>query len=257
MFVRGYLYNLISERIAKNIRGDLYSSLINKDVEFFDSKKTGDLCKLCEFNVFKVSRLGADIAVVQDGLSTNVSMFIRSFLFIIVAFVFVFIISWQLTLVMMACILPVIIFSVFFGRAMKNIQKNIQDAKAIISTVAEETFSNVRTVKAFATEADEVRRYEVGNYEVYGFGKLKTLWYAFFQFFTNLFVFGAMAAIFAIGTSLVKDGQLTIGQITAFMFYLLQILINFMILAQVLGSVMSVSPFYNHINTLIDHWCLL
>ena len=75
----------------------------------------------------------------------------------------------------------------------------------MISTIAEETFSNVRTVKAFATEADEVKRYNVGNVEVYEYGKLKTLWYGFFQFFTNLFVFGAMAAIFAIGTALVKD----------------------------------------------------
>jgi putative ABC transport system ATP-binding protein len=68
-----------------------------------------------------VSRIGADIAVVQDGLSTNVSMFVRSFIFIIVAFIFVFIISWQLTLVIIGCIVPVLIFSVFFGRAMKNI----------------------------------------------------------------------------------------------------------------------------------------
>lgn len=104
----------------------------------------------------------------------------RSFIFIIVAFIFVFIISWQLTLVIIGCIVPVLIFSVFFGRAMKNIQKCIQDGKALISTVAEETFSNVRTVKAFATEADEVRRFEVGNVEVYEYGKLKTLWYAFF-----------------------------------------------------------------------------
>lgn len=109
--------------------------------------------------------------------------------------------------------------------------------------MAEETFSNVRTVKAFATEADEVRRFEVGNVEIYEYGKLKTLWYAFFQFTTSLFVFGAMAAIFAIGTSLVRDGLLTIGQITAFMFYLLQILINFMILAQVLGAAMSVRSY--------------
>ena len=106
-----------------------------------------------------MSRIGADIAVVQDGLSTNVSMFVRSFVFIIVAFIFVFIISWQLTLVIIGCIVPILIFSVFFGRAMKNIQKAIQDGKALISTVAEETFSNVRTVKAFATENDEVRRF--------------------------------------------------------------------------------------------------
>ena len=38
-------YNVMSERIAKALRLDLYSSLINKDVEFFDSRKTGDLCK--------------------------------------------------------------------------------------------------------------------------------------------------------------------------------------------------------------------
>jgi ABC-type multidrug transport system fused ATPase/permease subunit len=53
-----------------------------------------------------------------------------------------------------------------------------------------------------------------------------------------------MAAIFAIGTSLVKERLLTIGQITAFMFYLLQILINFMILAQVLGAAMSVRSYF-------------
>jgi len=47
-------------------------------------------------------------------------MFVRSFLFIIIAFVFVFIISWELTLVMMGCILPVIVFSVFFGKKMKT-----------------------------------------------------------------------------------------------------------------------------------------
>ena len=36
-------YNVISERIAKNLRYDLYESLINKDVEFYDERKTGDL----------------------------------------------------------------------------------------------------------------------------------------------------------------------------------------------------------------------
>ena len=102
-----------------------------------------------------VSRRGSDTAVIQDGLSTNVSMFLRSFLFIIVAFVFLFIISWELTLVMIGTILPVIIFSVTYGKYMKTAQKKVQDGKAQISTVAEETFSNIRTVKAFATELYE------------------------------------------------------------------------------------------------------
>jgi ABC-type bacteriocin/lantibiotic exporter with double-glycine peptidase domain len=64
--------------------------------------------------------MGSDISVIQDGLSTNVSMFIRSCIFIVVAFVLNFILSWQLTLVMIGSILPVIIFGAFYGRAMKK-----------------------------------------------------------------------------------------------------------------------------------------
>jgi ABC-type multidrug transport system fused ATPase/permease subunit len=54
VLIRGTIFNLMSERIAKSLRLDLYASIMNKDVEFFDSRKTGDL----------LSRLGSDIAVV-------------------------------------------------------------------------------------------------------------------------------------------------------------------------------------------------
>ena len=238
------LYNVVSERIARNLRGDLYHSLINKDIEFFDSKKTGDLRMNIWFFLtilLLVSRLGSDSAVIQEGLSTNVSMFLRSFIFIMVSFVFLFLISWELTLTMIGSILPVIVFSVFYGRMMKTAQKKVQDGKALISTVAEETFANVRTVKAFATEGQEVTRFERGNTQVYEIGYYKAVWYGVFNFVANFFVFGSMAAILVLGAKLCEDGKLTVGEITAFLFYMMQILMNFMILASVLGSVMSVS----------------
>ena len=72
-----------------------------------------------------VSRIGSDIAVIQEGLSTNVSMFLRSFIFILVSFIFLFILSWELTLLMLGSIAPVIIFSVFYGKMMKNTQKTV------------------------------------------------------------------------------------------------------------------------------------
>jgi ABC-type bacteriocin/lantibiotic exporter with double-glycine peptidase domain len=68
-----------------------------------------------------VSRLGSDIAVVQEGLTTNVSMLIRSVIFVIASLVIVFIISWELTLVMIASIIPVMVFGVNYGNAMKRI----------------------------------------------------------------------------------------------------------------------------------------
>ena len=115
------LYNLVSERIGRNLRNDLYKSLVNKDVEFFDSRKTGDLRIHYLWYLIPniVSRLGSDIEVIQDGISTNVSMFLRSFIFIAVSFGFLFVISWVMTLVTLATILPVVIFGVFYGKKMK------------------------------------------------------------------------------------------------------------------------------------------
>ena len=115
-FFEKLLYELISERIAQNLRLDLYTSLINKDVEFFDSRKTGDLCKYTDLSDLTiVSRLGSDTAVIQGGLSTTVAAFIRGIVFVLISFVFLFIISWELTLTIVVSILPVIIFSIFFG----------------------------------------------------------------------------------------------------------------------------------------------
>ena len=141
---------------------------------------------------------------------------------------------------MIASIIPVMVFGVNYGNAMKKTQKIIQDEKAKISNQAEETFSNVRTVKAFATEREEIARFEIGNQEVYHQGYIKAVWYGFFNFFANFFVFGSMAAIFGVGARLCSQGKLTIGEITAFMFYMIQILINFMMIAAVFGSIAQV-----------------
>ena len=67
-----------------------------------------------------VSRLNSDTSVIQDGLSTNVSMFVRSFIFIILSFAILFYISLALTLATLASIMPLVVYGVFYGKAMKN-----------------------------------------------------------------------------------------------------------------------------------------
>lgn len=119
--------------------------------------------------------------------------------------------------------------------------------------MAEETFSNIRTVKAFATERYETNRFSLGNEIVYEIGYKKSLWYGLFNFVANFFVFGSMAAILVLGAKLCEDGKLTIGEITSFLFYMMQILLNFMILASVLGSVMSIIGASHKVVELLDY----
>lgn len=91
----------MGERIARNLRKDYFEKIVRKDIQFFDEKRTGDL----------VSRLNSDVQVVQDTLSSNASMFLRSFLFIVASLVIMCFISLKLTGVTFAGIIPLVIFS--------------------------------------------------------------------------------------------------------------------------------------------------
>ena len=62
--MRGYIFNIMSEKIARKLRQDLYNAIVNKDVAFFDARKTGDLCKLYLTDFSLVSRLNSDTSVI-------------------------------------------------------------------------------------------------------------------------------------------------------------------------------------------------
>jgi len=115
VWIRGTMFNTISERIAKQLRYDLFYFLINKDVAFFDEMKTGDI----------LSRISSDTQVVKDGLSTNISMFVRTMVFIIATLIVLCLISWRLTLVTVCGVLPISLTAVFYGRAVRKLSEEV------------------------------------------------------------------------------------------------------------------------------------
>jgi len=149
--------------IAKNLKKDYYASIMSKDIAFFDARRAGDL----------ISRLNSDIQVVQDTLGTNVSMLARSALYIISVLIIMLVISPPLTGMVFAGIIPLSVFSNFYAKWMRKLQGAIQGAKALMNTVAEESFSNVRTVKAFGSEHVEIKRFMEGNNVFYSAGVKK------------------------------------------------------------------------------------
>lgn len=79
----------------------------------------------------------------------------------------------------------------------------------------------ITLVLAFATEKEECERFARGNDEVYQVGYHKAFWYGIFNFVANFFVYASMAVILGLGAKLYQDGKITIGEITAFLFYMM------------------------------------
>lgn len=79
-------------------------------------------------------------------------MFIRCLIFIIATIIILCWISWKLTLVTLGGIIPITLIAVCYGNCMRKFAKKLQDKKGELGSIAEESISNVRTVKAFANE---------------------------------------------------------------------------------------------------------
>ena len=77
------------------------------------------------------------------------------------------IISPKLTGITFAGVLPLGLFTWFYQGWMRTLQRSIQSEKGKMNTTAEESFANIRTVKAFSNEEDEAKKFEAGNSFVY------------------------------------------------------------------------------------------
>ena len=140
--VRGYCFNYIGELVMYDMRTQLFDKLVHKDINYYDVNKSGEL----------ISRLTSDIGVVQSAASDNISILLRSMVQFIGSLVFLWFISWKLTLFMLIATPVFSIFILLFIRSMKKYKKIYQDSLAKANSLANEVFGNVRVVKSFATE---------------------------------------------------------------------------------------------------------
>mmetsp|Transcript_23732 Transcript_23732/g.29496 ORF Transcript_23732/g.29496 Transcript_23732/m.29496 type:complete len:331 (+) Transcript_23732:760-1752(+) len=207
---------MTSEKIGQSIRHKLFEAIIRKDVNFYDNIRTGDL----------LSRLGSDTQIVQDGLTTNVSMFVRSLCILVGTIVILFTYNWILALIIIGCILPSVISSRITAGMLNTFSVRYQKSKGEMSNIATESISNIRTVKAFADEQDSSLKFAIASQEVFEYGRSKGyFWALFFLSFRTLQFLADVAIIYTI-SRLYDYFDLTIGEVTAILLYTRTIMNN-------------------------------
>lgn len=139
--LRGYFFNLLGEKVMLDLRTNLFNRLIEKDINYYDVNKSGEL----------VSRLTSDIGVVQSAASDNLSILLRSLVQFVGSLVFLWFISWKLTLFILVSTAIFLVFIFFIIKSMKKYKRLYQDNLAKANARANEVFGNIRVVKSFST----------------------------------------------------------------------------------------------------------
>ena len=240
--MRYYLFTIAGERIVARLRQSLYQKIILQEVAFFDERRTGEL----------TNRLASDTTVLQNTVSVNISMALRNFASVVGGIGFLLYTSASLTTVILFVIPPVALGAVFYGRKIRKYSRDVQDALASASEIAEETISGVRTVRAFSQESNESKRYGEAIDHSFELSKKRARITAVFSAVITSAGYGAIALVFWYGGHLVVKGGMSVGDLTSFVLYTLIVAVSFGTLGGLYADFMRASGAAERVFALID-----
>lgn len=203
---RAWLFTVAGERIVTALRNRLYERLLAQDLSFFDSEKTGDL----------LSRLGSDTTVLQTAVTVDISLLLRTTVSFFGSLAIMLWQSWRLTLVMLAVVPLVVISAALYVRVLRRYSRQVRDALAAASALAEERLSGIRTVRAFAREEFEAQNYEKASNLALDLSLTRALLSAGFQGLMSFAGYSAIAIVLWTGGRFVAQGSMSFGELSAF-----------------------------------------
>lgn len=208
-YSKEYLFDAASSKIALQLRTDLFAHVQSLSVDFFDKNNTGEL----------MARIKDDVDKIWAALG-YVSMLILEVIYhTVVVLICMFQIHPKLSILPAIAIPAAGILAVGMERKLDSIYGAISDENTLLNTVAEENLAGVRTVKAFAREKHEIKKFFSHNQRYYELNMQQSRvfirYYPFFQFITKLL---PIAVVLLGGYFVVKD-SMTLGDLSAFAQY--------------------------------------
>jgi len=208
-YARFYLVSWLGERAAGDLRRDLFAHVIGLSPAFFETARTGDI----------LSRLTADIGVLQALVGSAVSMWLRSSLLMVGALVMLVATSPKLAGLVVVVVPFVVLPLILFGRRERTLSRRAQDRLGDVGAYAEERLAALPTVQAFTHEALDRAEFN-GRVELSVATAVQRIGTrARLILVVILLGFGAITFSLWVGGRDVIAGRMTGGDLSAFVFY--------------------------------------
>jgi ATP-binding cassette subfamily B protein len=227
-FLRATIQGVIGERVVARLRCKLYEQILRQEIAFFDEHKSGEL----------VSRLGSDTTLLQTVVSTSLPEVLTQLVKAVAGLFLMFYISPKLAGLALGGVSIIFVICLPTGQLMGSLSKAYQDVLGSAQNHSTEAIGSMRTVQAFAAERKEILMYagkigEPDNIPQWWPPNEPTTTYrvGFFKAIVNAgffsFVFGAGFGFLNVtlwyGFYLVLEGEVSLGQLTAFNSYIISI----------------------------------
>ncbi|MBR0080149.1 MAG: ABC transporter ATP-binding protein [Synergistaceae bacterium] len=210
LYFQRYFMNEAGQSVVMDIRIDLYDHMQRMSLKKIYSSRIGEL----------MSRITGDAAILQNIVTGTFIDLMFNIVTFVGMFAFILYINWKLTCLIIL-ILPVIAF--MLSSASEKLRKaghSVQEHLADITATAQEAFSAIRVVRAFATEDEELERFTTANKENYDALLHSVSVQGIFAGVIEVFLIFALSVVFWFGGQNVINGTLTPGELISFIGYI-------------------------------------
>ncbi len=214
----GYLFQALSiytvtwvgQQFLRDLRMRLFTHYQRLSMSFFDKESSGKL----------VARMTADMNALTDVLNNGFLMVVQALFLLIGTVIILFVLSWQLALISLAVLPPLVIATAIFRVYSSRAYEAVRDRIADVLVQMQETFAGMRVVQAYARERHNVERFGAVN-ELNYEANLKTvrissMYIPFIEWLGGV----GVGLILYFGGRGIFGAEVSVGTVAAFIFYL-------------------------------------
>jgi ATP-binding cassette subfamily B protein len=226
--VRFYFVSRFGERVAADLRRDLYAHLLCLSPAYHAKMRSGEA----------VSRLTADVTLIETFLGSSASLATRTLITTVGALALMIAVNWQLGLTLLA-MLPIAILPVMgIGRIIRNMSNRAQSRLADAGAEAAETLDAIELVQAYGREDRQLSVFTTAIEATFGAAMKRTGARALMIVLVSVLLFGGFTGVLWLGARSVASGEMSFGDLATMVMYAAYAGSGLGMLAEVYGEVM-------------------
>jgi len=218
-FTRFYLVTWLGEKVSADLRADVPS--------YFEENQSGDI----------MSRLTTDTTLLQSIIGSSLSFALRNMLTVTGGLIMLVVTNLKLAAVVLLGVPAVLIPVMLMGRQLRVLSRRSQDSVADVGTYAGEIIRQIKTVQSYGRENFERQAFQVEVDEALAVARQRIRQRSFLMAVVILLAFTAIAAMIWVGGYDVMTGQMTGGELAAFVFYAVMVAFGVAGVSEVYGEV--------------------
>lgn len=206
-FLSLYMMKTLGLKVVRNIRDQLYRSLVYQSVDFLSKARTGDL----------VSRVSNDIEKIKLAVAETLAVYIRESLTLACLLAVIFYQDWGMATLSLVLIPVAAVPLAYFGRKVKKRGIQSQETIGDLGNFMSESAMGHKIVKAYNMEEFEIHKFRQLNQKHFRINAKIALAYSLASPVMDVIGGLVAAGLFTVGMHRISQGTLSPGQFTSFL----------------------------------------